>query len=283
MNDLLMAVDGGNAAILALLDQSATFDTIDHSILLDRLSARFGICGSALDWFSSYLVNRSQSVQVFGVTSTPIFLTCGVPQGSVLGAVTFTLYNSPMHDIAVHHVISDQYYAYDAQQHKTFKPTLDGMEQRIAYAALSNCIGETRQWMSTNRMKFNESKTDALLLHGNHTPHEHPLMVGDVPIIPSKNVHNLGVIFKPPIDYAPQINSMCRRAYYHLHRTSRIRKFLSDSATAQLVHAFVTSTFDYGNSLLVGLPSKQLDKLQPVQNITARLIARRRKYDHISD
>jgi hypothetical protein len=78
MNDLLMAVDGGNAAILALLHQSAAFATIDHSVLLDRLSARFGICGSALDWFSSYLANLSQSVHVFGVTSSPIFLTCGV-------------------------------------------------------------------------------------------------------------------------------------------------------------------------------------------------------------
>ena len=53
--------------------------------------------------------------------------------------------------------------------------------------------------MSANRIKFNESKTDALLVHGNHTPHEHPLMVGDVPIIPSKNVRNLGVIIS--IDY----------------------------------------------------------------------------------
>ena len=76
---------------------------------------------------------------------------------------------------------------------------------------------------------------------------------------------------------------MYRRAYYHLHRISRIRKFLSDSAAAQLVHAFVTSTLDYGNSLLGGLPSKRLDNLEAVQNMAARLIARRRKYDHISD
>ncbi len=69
----------------------------------------------------------------------------------------------------------------------------------------------------------------------------------------------------------------------YLHRILRIRKFLSDSAAAQLVHAFVTSTFDYGNSLLVGLPSKRLGKLQAVQNMAAWLMARRRKYDHISD
>jgi hypothetical protein len=89
----------------------------------------------------------------------------------------FTLYNSPIHDIAVYHGVSDQYFADDAQQHKTFKSTVDGMEPRIAYAALSNCIGKTKQWLSANRMKFNESKTNALLVHGNHTPHEHPLVV----------------------------------------------------------------------------------------------------------
>lgn len=113
MNDLLTAVDGGNAAILALIDQSVVFDTIDHSVLLDRLSARFGICDSSLDWFSSYLNNHSQSVHVFGVTSPPISFTCGVPQGSVLGPIMFTLYNSPLHDIARRHGVSDHYFADD--------------------------------------------------------------------------------------------------------------------------------------------------------------------------
>ena len=62
-------------------------------------------------------------------------------------------------------------------------------------------------------------------------------------------------------------------AYYHLHRILRTRKFLSDSAATQLVHAFVTSTFDNGNSFLVGLPLKRLDKLQSVQNMAAQLIS----------
>lgn len=67
MNDLLLAVDKGDAAIIALLDQSAAFDTVEYVILLDRLSARFGISGIAHSWFSSYLCTRSQSVSVNGV------------------------------------------------------------------------------------------------------------------------------------------------------------------------------------------------------------------------
>ena len=71
MNDFLLAVDVGDAAILALLDQSAAFDTVDHKILLDRLSARFGISGIAHSWFSSYRHARSQSVSINGVFSNP--------------------------------------------------------------------------------------------------------------------------------------------------------------------------------------------------------------------
>lgn len=105
MNDLLLAVDGKKVAIFALLDQSAAFDTVDHLILIDRLSAVFGVCGSALNWFRSYLASRSQSICVFGVSSAPIPLCCGVSQGSVLDPTLFTLYNSPLHDTATIHGI----------------------------------------------------------------------------------------------------------------------------------------------------------------------------------
>jgi hypothetical protein len=71
LNDLLSSVENGNAFILTLLDQSAAFDTIDHGILLDRLSAHFGVFGLALAWFTSYLDERRQSVSVGGVSSTP--------------------------------------------------------------------------------------------------------------------------------------------------------------------------------------------------------------------
>jgi hypothetical protein len=98
LNDLLLAVEKGDAVILALLDQSAAFDTTDHDILLDRLSARFGISGTALFWFTSYISDRRQSVSVSGFSSSPCPLIYGVSQGSVLGPILCVLYISPMHD-----------------------------------------------------------------------------------------------------------------------------------------------------------------------------------------
>ena len=84
-NDIAMAIDQHNSVILVLLDLSAAFDTVDHGILLPRLSNRFGITGTVLEWFRSYLSDRTQFVQVNDACSASHVLEFGVPQGSVLG------------------------------------------------------------------------------------------------------------------------------------------------------------------------------------------------------
>ena len=88
-NCLLESTDQGRVYILSLLDLSAAFDTIDHSILLERLHTTFGISGSALQWLRSYILDRLQVVVVNSIPSIPQCLIFGVPQGSVLGPILF--------------------------------------------------------------------------------------------------------------------------------------------------------------------------------------------------
>ena len=78
-NDLILAMDRGEVTSLILLDLSAAFDTVDHSILLHRLQHWFGLHGTSLDWFSSYLTSRSQAVSLQNSTSSFSNLSCGVP------------------------------------------------------------------------------------------------------------------------------------------------------------------------------------------------------------
>ena len=94
-DDLLTTADAGDASALLLLDLSAAFDTVDHGILLNRLSRYFGLSDSALAWFRSYLSGRTQSVQIENFTSSAASLPCGVPQGSVLGGPLFIMCVDP--------------------------------------------------------------------------------------------------------------------------------------------------------------------------------------------
>ena len=93
-NDILTALDKNEAAVLVRLDLSAAFDTLDHNMLLGRLS-EFGITGTVWNWFKSYLSPRSQRVRVMNACSDATFLKFGVTQGSVLGPVLFYSLHNP--------------------------------------------------------------------------------------------------------------------------------------------------------------------------------------------
>ncbi|CAB4043612.1 Hypothetical predicted protein, partial [Paramuricea clavata] len=112
-NDILRALDSHNCVVLLLLDLSSSSDTVDHEFLIHRLRTRFGIKRKALDWLRSYLTNRSQFVNIDGSKSETHNMTCGVPQGSVLGPILYLLYTSPLADILRRHNMLFHFYADD--------------------------------------------------------------------------------------------------------------------------------------------------------------------------
>ena len=115
LSHLLEAVDGGDVAALVLLDLSAAFDTVDHSILCKRLQLTFSLDGQVLAWFRCYLHGRSQCVRRGMFKSVSVLLVCGVPQGSVLSEILFILYTAELIGLIEQHCFCPHLYAEDTQ------------------------------------------------------------------------------------------------------------------------------------------------------------------------
>ena len=162
-NDILRQLDKKKGVILVLLDLSAAFDTIDHDHLFELLQNRFGIKGTALDWIKSYLGNRSSSIQINSKTSPPTATSYGVPQGSVLGPIIFTIYTTPLADIIKHHKLSYHFYADDTQLYITFNPKSECSLQE-SIARVEKCAMDIKIWMSKKMLKLNDDKTEVLYI-----------------------------------------------------------------------------------------------------------------------
>ena len=187
-----MAVDKRKAVLLLMHDLSAAFDTVDHDILINRLKIRLGIGGRALKWFQSYLTNRKFSVRIKEKSSKFVNLNCGVPQGSVLGPILFTVYTLPLGDIIRKHDVPFHLYADDSQKYAIFE--LEGYARTVS--KIETLVSDIRAWYSNNMLKCNDPKTEMMIISSKFTPvcDTLPVKVGDVSISAASKIRNLGVI-----------------------------------------------------------------------------------------
>ena len=279
-NDILWALNQRKIVILILLDMSAAFDTVNHSILLDRLQHDFGVTGKALSWFQSYLSNRTYSVAINGTQSNAITLDCGVPQGSVLGPILFNVYTNQLGSIARENGATYHGYAYDTQLYAAF--TLNDMSNSIVQTEV--CVNTVRSWILNNNLMINDDKTELIILGSkHHVQQTEPFTfhIGNSSIEPAQKVKNIGAIFDQYMTMTDHINNLARSANYHLKRISKTRKYLTQDAASKLIHAFVSSRLDYANALLGGVPACHLQKLQKIQNTAARILALVPRRQHI--
>ena len=137
-----VSLDAGSSAILLMLDLSAAFVTIDHDILLSRLCNVYGITGNALYWFRSYLTGRIQRVVIKDAVSVDQELDFGVPQGSVLGPRMYCVYTKPVSYIIQRHGLSHHSYADDTQLFMTMDSNNDW---RDGLARIKLCVSEIRE------------------------------------------------------------------------------------------------------------------------------------------
>ena len=185
--------DKQHVAIISL-DSSAAFDTIDHLLLLNRLEKKFNIKNRALGWIKSYLENRKFSVKVNDVESSVRKVRYGVPQGSLLGPLFYTLYTSEIELlIEKYHGISVQMYADDVQLYIAFTDD----KKSFTEDSLITCLADIQNWMNESFIKLNAEKTQFTIFspkYYNIVPRspELSLKINDEPITTTSNLKILG-------------------------------------------------------------------------------------------
>ena len=262
-NDIVVTIGKGNGNFLVLLDLSSAFDTIDHNNLFTVLGKHVGICDDALNLIVSYLSDRKQQVRIDNIMHAwpcqhHILRFAGFCAGLTK---VMRLYLLPLCSILKHHNIGYHIYASDIQLYISFKcnDTLANLPKR------NSCILDIRVWMIKNILKINDSKREFIVFRSPQAKQDFSglsISVVDSIISQLSKVTDLGVIFDQSLSFDDYTSGVCRSTHFHWRNIGRIRSLLSYEATAQLLHALITTRIDYCNSLLYNLPKCSIARLQ---------------------
>ena len=215
VNDVLFSLDNGNISSVTFRDLSAAFDTIDHNILLNCLEHVFGIHSAALQWFS-YLTNRTQTVSINNLKSDPAPVLYGVPQGSVLRPVLFVLYTTTLSDVIERHSIHHHSFADDMQLRNSAPP--HHVSELVQ--SMQECIHDVKVWMSSNKLKLNDDKTEAMIVSSQRMSTSLPMpdspTVGTSNAMFSQSVKTLGVMLGAHLTMKNQVINLVRTANFEL-------------------------------------------------------------------
>ena len=191
-----------------MLDLSSALDTIDHSLLLERQRNYYAFHNKVLIRFTSYLTGRFQSVAVKQSRSSSKLFLFGVPQGSVLGPILFSLYSAPLRKVIHNHDLGCMIYVDDTQLYLRIMPNQDSS---TSLAKLELCIKDVLTWCSANALLCNPSKTyivDFSSPFANTVGNLGTVSINGTVVTSVTSAHNLGVILDRSLNFSSHINAI---------------------------------------------------------------------------
>ena len=202
----------------------------------------------------SYLSDRYQCIKIGSVLSDAKRLLYGVPQGSVLGPILFSLYTTPLSKVIQNHPgIHFHFYADDTQLyvHLTHK------HATLAFERLKNCLDDVRKWLSVNKLKLNPDKTEFILFGSKNVRTKlgkfFPVNILGTLLSPAEAIRNLGVWFDSDFSFSCHVRNICKACFVYIRDLRRLRGYLTREAALLAANALVGSRFDYCNSLFRSL------------------------------
>lgn len=269
-DDILRGSDQKKVTVLVLVDFTKAFDTINHEILFAVLGS-MGLSAGAVNFFRSYLKNRTQRVKIDNSVSAPLQVSSGVPQGSILGPLLYTLYTSDFEKTAEH--CQMHFYADDTQLYLSFDPEKCAEAMVAINKDLNSLVDKSRN----HALNVNASKTSALVF-GHHNSRSimmenMAINVDGQQIAFTDKAKNLGVIFDTNLRFKSHINNCIRTAYTNLKMIYNIRHFLNQKIKTILCESLVLSRFNFADTVYGPcLDAEDTRRIQVLQNSCLRLI-----------
>ena len=280
-DDIYEALEESELTFLVLLDYSKAFDCANHRLILAKLKAA-GFHHESLSWLHSYLSNRRQKVVNGSNESTWEHIKNGVPQGSILGPLLFTVLVSDISDVikrGKYHLYADDTQLYYRCKVEDANATVDKINTDLYNVA---------DYSKRNCLKLNTEKSNFIIIGSRQNLKKlQSINLKDVKInnevIERKyDVKNLGVTFDESLTWSKHVNLSVAKAYGKLNHAYRFKKFLSESAKWRLCEMYILSQLNYGDVILQNMSKNVSEKFQRVQNSCIRFSYGLRKYDHVS-
>ena len=248
------------------IDLQKAFDTVNHKILLSKLE-HYGIRGCALQWFRSYLSDRKQYVSVNGSNSDLLSITCGVPQGSVLGPLLFLIYINDLPNASkrlTFYLFADDTNIYYESKDLTNLTKIVNKELRLV-----------KKWLDANKLSLNIDKTNYIIFHSSssNVPSGSDIKIGKKQIKRVKFVKFLGILLDEHLCWKYHLSELSKKLARTCGMFFKIRNLLPLDVLVCLYNALFLSFLQYGLIVWGQTYASYIDPIFKLQKKAVRAIS----------
>ena len=264
-HNMYKSLDDGHIFTAVYLDIAKYFDKIWHEGLLHKCKNEFGLSGKLLDWLTSYLKDREQSVRINNTLSAPQTINAGCPQGSVLGPLLALIYLNGLSKWTQNNIL---FFADDTSLYATHKET----DLEAAELSLQNDLEAINVYGQEWAITFNTAKTVQQTFSHKREYQSPSLTFGGEPV-PLQNVHKqLGMTFSRDLRFHEHINAICQKVNKSLSPLYPVAQYLPRTILNQIYTIYIRPYFDYCDTIYDGhITMQDRTRLETLQNRAARL------------
>lgn len=267
-------IDMDESTVVVFLDLKRAFETVDRDRLIKKLE-NYGIADTVLKWFGNYLQGRKQVVKCGSFVSEELQNDIGIPQGTILGPILFSLYINDLGlnlKYASYHLFADDTVIF-----------INGKSKMELETRLNEDLGRLTNWLKINKLKLNTSKSKVMIIERKPiVGYDINISIDNTKIEIVQSIKYLGVIIDNNLKFGEHVDYVCKKVSKKLGFFYRCGKYLSPWARRTVYNTIIMPHFNYASTILYLVNKSDIARLQLLQNRAMRIILRCNRYTSIN-